>query len=61
MIDFLKSLFDKFEPYAFVENLEYMGVGMACIFVVIGAIALSVVVLDKATTAIANRKKSEQE
>ena len=28
----------EFDPMAFVENLQYMGVGMAVIFVVIGII-----------------------
>ena len=28
----------QFDPMAFVENLQYMGVGMAVIFVVIGII-----------------------
>ena len=27
-----------FDPMAFVENLQYMGIGMAVIFVVIGII-----------------------
>ena len=38
-----------FNPAAFVENLKYMGVGMLGIFIVIGIIILSVVVLNKAT------------
>ena len=37
-----------FEPMNFVENLQYMGVGMLGIFVVIGLIMVSVVVLNKA-------------
>ncbi len=36
-----------FNPMAFVENLKYMGVGMLGIFIVIGVIILSVVVLNK--------------
>ena len=36
-----------FNPAAFVENLKYMGVGMLGIFIVIGVIILSVVVLNK--------------
>ena len=39
----------EFNPMAFVENLKYMGVGMLGIFIVIGVIVLSVVVLNKAT------------
>ena len=30
-----------FNPMAFVENLQYMGIGMAVIFVVIGIIILT--------------------
>ena len=39
-----------FNPAAFVENLKYMGVGMLGIFIVIGVIILSVVVLNKVTS-----------
>ena len=56
----MNDIFTKFEPGAFVDNLSYMGVGMACIFIVIGAIILSVVVLDKVTSAIAKRKNNEE-
>ena len=45
-------------PMAFVENLKYMGVGMIGIFIVIGVIILSVVVLNKATSP---KKKSDEE
>ena len=31
----------EFNPMAFVENLQYMGIGMAVIFVVIGIIILA--------------------
>lgn len=31
----------QFDPMAFVENLQYMGVGMLVIFVVIGIIILA--------------------
>ena len=41
----------EFNPVAFVENLKYMGVGMLGIFIVIGIIVLSVVVLNKATAS----------
>lgn len=45
-------------PMAFVENLKYMGVGMIGIFIVIGIIILSVVVLNKVT---APKKKSDED
>ena len=40
----------QFEPMAFVENLNIMGIGMLGIFIVIGAIILSVFVLNKLTS-----------
>ena len=46
----------QFKPMAFVENLNIMGVGMLGIFVVIGAIILSVFVLNKLTSP---KKKDE--
>ena len=36
-MDFL-SFFENLNPMAFVENLQYMGVGMVVIFAVIGMI-----------------------
>ena len=39
---FLNSAINiEFHPMAFVENLQYMGVGMLVIFVVIGIIILA--------------------
>lgn len=38
-----------FEPMNFVYNLKYMGLGMLCIFIVIGVIALITVALEKIT------------
>ena len=40
-------------PMAFVENLEYMGLGMLGIFIVIGLVVLVTIVLNKVT---ANKK-----
>ena len=36
-----------FDPMAFVENLQYMGIGMLVIFVIIGIIALSTALINK--------------
>ena len=36
-----------FNPMAFVENLQYMGIGMLVIFVVIGLIALTTALINK--------------
>lgn len=41
-----------FEPMNFVKNLKYMGLGMLGIFVAIGVIALSIIILN----AISNKK-----
>ena len=38
-----------FEPMQFVENLRYMGLGMLGIFIVIGAIALLTMLLNRLT------------
>ena len=57
----MENLLEKFEPTAFVDNLSYMGVGMLCIFIVIGAIALSVVALNAITSAAEKKKNSEEE
>ena len=57
----MNDIFTKLDPGAFVDNLSYMGVGMACIFIVIGAIILSVMALDKITSAVADHKKNKEE
>ena len=36
-----------FQPENFVENLQYMGIGMLVIFAVIGIIALTTVLINK--------------
>ena len=46
-------------PSAFAENLSYMGLGMLGIFIVIGVIILSVVVLNKVTAPKAGKKDEE--
>lgn len=47
-----------FEPMNFVTNIKYMGVGMLGIFIVIGVIILSVVVLNKVTAP--KKEKTEE-
>ena len=37
-----------FQPMNFIENLQHMGIGMLVIFVVIGVIALTTVLINKA-------------
>ena len=36
----------QFNPMAFVENLQYMGIGMLVIFVVIGLIILTTMLIN---------------
>ena len=38
-----------FEPMHFVDNLRYMGLGMLGIFIVIGAITLLTILLNRLT------------
>ena len=47
-----------FEPMRFVHTLKFMGVGMIGIFIVMGVIIVSVVVLNKVTSP---KKKSDDE
>lgn len=44
---------------AFVDNLKYMGAGMLGIFIVIGVIVLSVVILNKVTAPKPEKKDEE--
>ncbi len=46
-----------FHPMAFVDNLKYMAAGMVGIFIVIGAIVLTILLLSKLT----DRKKNDGE
>jgi len=52
-------MFENIDPMRFVENLKYMGLGMLGIFIVIGVIILSVVVLNKATAPKSEKKDEE--
>ncbi len=47
-----------FRPEAFLENLKYMAAGMIGIFLVIGVIVLTIVLLGKLT---APKKKNNEE
>ena len=47
-------------PMMFIENLKYMGLGMLCIIIVMAVIIGVVLVLNKASAAIA-AKKAESE
>ena len=43
---FLTTPSFQFEPMAFVNNLKYMGIGMLVIFVVIGLIILTTMLIN---------------
>jgi len=45
-MNFLTAPSFQFEPMAFVENLKHMGVGMLVIFVVIGLIILTTMLIN---------------
>ena len=45
-MNFLTDTSFQFDPMAFVENLQYMGVGMLVIFVVIGLIILTTMLIN---------------
>ena len=45
-MNFLTNTSFQFNPMAFVENLQYMGVGMLVIFVVIGLIILITMLIN---------------
>ena len=46
-MNFLAAPSFQFEPIAFLENLQYMGIGMLVIFVVIGIIILTTLLINK--------------
>ncbi len=46
-----------FEPMNFITNLQYMGLGMLGIFVVIGLIAGVTILLNHTTTKINKKRK----
>ena len=48
-----------FNPMNFVENLEFMGMGMLGIFIVIGVIILIITLFNKITSPKKNKDDSE--
>jgi hypothetical protein len=45
-----QEMINNFNPMNFVKNAGYMGAGMLGIFVVIGLIVITTVILNKATS-----------
>ena len=50
-----------FEPAAFVSSLKYMAAGMAGIFLVIGTIILTIVILSKLTASKKSNNGNNEE
>ena len=48
-----------FEPINFIKNLGYMGAGMLGIFVVIGLIVITTMILNRAS--IPSKKEDDEE
>ncbi len=46
MLNFLTTPSFQFKPLAFLDNLKHMGVGMLVIFVVIGLIILTTLLIN---------------
>ncbi|MBQ7971310.1 MAG: hypothetical protein IJ995_00520 [Clostridia bacterium] len=49
MLDSIKNMFSgmNFEPMRFVQMLDKMGIGMLVIFIIIGVIILSTLLINK--------------
>jgi len=45
-----------FDPMNFIANLKYMGVGLLCIFIVIGVIIVATVLVNKMFSEGAGKK-----
>ena len=55
------NFLDNFSIDRFLFSLQYMWKGMLCIFIVIGVIILSIIGMNKAMSALAERKKAKEE
>ncbi len=53
------SFLENLNVERFMFSLQYMWKGMLCIFIVIGLIILSVVLLNKITNSLSAKKKSD--
>ena len=49
MLDIIKNIFSglNFEPMRFIEMLDKMGIGMLVIFIIIGVIIISTLLINK--------------
>ena len=53
------NILENFSFERFLSSLQYMWQGMLCIFIVIGALILSIYGLNKATNFFANKKANK--
>ena len=53
------NIFENINLDRFLYSLQYMWKGMVCIFVVIGVIILSIVVMNTITKTMAEKKKND--
>ena len=50
----------KFQPMEFIKNLDRLGIGMLCIFIVIGVIILSIYLINFFTNRTSEKDKAEK-
>lgn len=48
-----------FQPYEFVRNLKYMGVGMLGVFLIVGVIMGATYLISYVTSKLAEKKNNE--
>lgn len=57
----MEGLKINFSPSTLVDALKFMGIGLVCIFLVVGVIAFGVWVLNKVTKKKKNEEPEEEE
>ena len=55
------DIFNNIDMSRFLGSLRYMGEGMACIFIVIGVIILSIYGMNAASAKIESKNKDKEE
>ena len=60
MLQNLLLTFMAFNPMAFVDNLYYMGMGMAGIIIVMGVLIAITTILNKVFSKIGNKDKKDK-
>lgn len=59
--EFFTNLFGSVNPYAFVDNLKYMGKGMLVILIVMTVLILTTWALNTSAIAISKRKENKNQ